>query len=41
MRLGRAPGLSSAVTLAFALGALTLSAVLALGTYFSARQLLL
>jgi len=41
MRLVRAPGLSSAVTLAFALGALALSAVLALGTYFSARQLLL
>jgi signal transduction histidine kinase len=40
-RLGRAPGLSSSVTLAFALGALALSTVLALGTYFSARQLLL
>jgi signal transduction histidine kinase len=34
-------GLRSKVTLAFALGALTLSAALALGTYFSARHLLI
>ncbi len=33
-------GLRSGVTLAFALGALTLSSTLALGTYFSARHLL-
>ena len=39
-RPGRRAGLRSAVTLAFALGALALSAVLALGTYFSARHLL-
>ena len=36
----RRPGLRSAVTLAFALGALVLSVSLALGTYFSARHLL-
>ncbi len=40
-RLGKRHGLRSAVTLAFALGALTLSVALAVGTYFSARQLLL
>lgn len=34
-------GLRSSVTLAFALGALTLSAALALGTYFSARHYLI
>jgi signal transduction histidine kinase len=38
MRSTRARGLRSAVTLAFALGALALSAALALGTYFSARH---
>jgi two-component system sensor histidine kinase MtrB len=36
----RVRGLRSSVTLAFALGALTLSSVLALGTYLSARHLL-
>ena len=39
--LGRTPGLRWAVTTAFALGALTLSAALAVGTYFSARHQLL
>ena len=36
----RPRGLRSGVTLAFALGALALSSTLALGTYFSARHLL-
>ena len=39
-RLARRPGLRSAVTLAFALGALVLSLLLASGTYFSVRHLL-
>ena len=37
----RRGGLRSKVTLAFALGALSLSVTLALGTYFSARHLLI
>ena len=37
---GSARGLRSQVTLAFAIGALTLSSALALGTYFTARHLL-
>ena len=41
IRTRSARGLRSSVTLAFALGALALSAVLALGTYFSARHFLL
>ena len=41
MRRPGARGLRSTVTLAFALGALALSAMLALGTYFSARHLLI
>jgi signal transduction histidine kinase len=40
-RSGRARGLRSSVTLAFALGALALSVALALGTYFVARHQLL
>jgi two-component system sensor histidine kinase MtrB len=40
-RRGPGRGLRASVTLAFALGALTLSTVLALGTYFSARHFLL
>ena len=38
---GNARGLRSTVTLAFAIGALALSSALALGTYFSARHLLI
>jgi signal transduction histidine kinase len=41
MRRPASRGLRSTVTLAFALGALALSATLALGTYFSARHLLI
>jgi signal transduction histidine kinase len=37
---GRVRGLRATVTLAFAVGALTLSSALALGTYFTARHLL-
>lgn len=39
--IGARRGLRSSVTLAFALGALALSTVLAVGTYFSARHFLL
>jgi signal transduction histidine kinase len=40
MRTRRGRGLRASITLAFALGALLLSTVLALGTYFSARHFL-